>query len=301
MREIAASARPEAIIATNTSYLDLDALAAATGTPARVLGLHFFAPAHRMKLLEVVRGRLTSPAALLAGIEVARRLGKVAVVANAGEGFIGNRVFARYRAEAEFMLEEGALPEEVDAAAEVIGFAMGPFAVADLSGLDIAWRMRRSKAATRDPRVRYVPIADVLCEMGRLGRKTGIGWYDYPVGGKGRGQPSPVVAEIVARQRRAGAAAAAPDAPTIGRRLLGAIVNEAANVVADGIARAPGDIDVVFVNGYGFSRLKGGPVFQAMRLPPDDLRRMLDEVEASAGFGFRRGDVGLLAGAGKPV
>jgi 3-hydroxyacyl-CoA dehydrogenase len=298
MRELGVIAKPDAILATNTSYLDLDALAEAGGRPAHTLGLHFFAPAHRMKLLEIVRGAGTAPATLLTGIEMARRLGKIAVVARPSEGFIGNRIFAKYRAQAEMLLEEGATPREVDAAAEALGFAMGPFAVNDLAGLDIAWRMRKSKAATRDPRERYVQILDRLCEMGRLGRKAGAGWYDYDDGGKGRGRESPVVASVIDELRPARFRDSHVDAAVIRARLLGAIVNEATNVLSDGIARAPGDIDVVLVNGYGFSRLKGGPLFQAARLPRAEVEAMIDLVEEAVGFGFRRGDLSRALGGG---
>jgi 3-hydroxyacyl-CoA dehydrogenase len=293
MRTLGAIARPGAVLATNTSYLDIDALAAAGGRPEQTLGLHFFAPAHRMKLLEVVRGAATSPETLATGLEIARRLGKVAVIAGAGEGFIGNRIFAKYRAQAEYLLEEGASPREIDAAAEALGFAMGPFAVADLSGLDIAWRLRRSRDAARDPRERYVAIPDRVCEAGRLGRKTGGGWYDYPAGST-RGQDSAAVAAIVAatRPERYRGNVVAPG--VIRARLLGAIVNEAANALAAGVARHPGDIDVVFVNGYGFSRLLGGPLFQARRMERRDLDAMIDAVAAATGFGFRRGDLSLV-------
>jgi 3-hydroxyacyl-CoA dehydrogenase len=294
VRRLGTMAKDGAVIASNTSYLDLDTIAAASGRPAAVLGLHFFAPAHRMKLLEVVRGTATGLETLLTGLEIARRLGKVAVVAGVGEGFIGNRIFSRYRAQAEFLLEEGALPEEVDAAAEELGFAMGPFAVSDLSGLDISWRIRRSKAATRDPRLRYVPIADRLCEAGRLGRKTGMGWYDYPDGGKGRGVPSPVVTTMIEGTRPEKYRGQRPDRAAIRRRLLGAIVNEAANALEDGVARQPGDIDVVLVQGYGYARLKGGPVFQALRMAPAEVAAMVDAVATATGFGFRRGDLRRL-------
>jgi 3-hydroxyacyl-CoA dehydrogenase len=283
-------AKPAAILATNTSYLDLDTLAVAGGRPERTLGLHFFAPAHRMKLLEVVRGAVTSLETLLTGLEAAKRLQKISVIARPSEGFIGNRIFAKYRSQAEFLLEEGATPTAVDAAAASLGFAMGPFAVNDLSGLDIAWRMRKSKAGTRDPRERYVPILDRLCEMGRFGRKAGAGWYDYPEGG-GRGRESPVVAAVIDELRPPRYRGSSVDADTIRRRLLGAIVNEAASVLNDGVARAPGDIDVVLVNGYGFSRFKGGPLFLAARMPRAEVEAMIDLVEAATGFGFKRADL----------
>jgi len=283
---------PETILASNTSYLDIDQLAEASGAPEPFLGLHFFAPAHRMRLVEIVRGTRTAPVTLATGVDIARRLGKVAVIAGVCEGFIGNRIFTKYRLQGEFLLEEGASPQQVDAAAEALGFAMGPFAVWDLSGLDISWRNRLRKAPARDPRERYVAIADRLCECGRLGRKTGKGWYDYAASG-GRGQPSEEVASIIAEHRRAPSGGAVDDA-LIRRRLLGGILNEAACVLEDGIARAPADIDLVFVNGYGYSKFRGGPLFQAGRLPRHDIEGMVDDVEAATGFGFRRGDVARL-------
>ncbi|MEI9805610.1 MAG: 3-hydroxyacyl-CoA dehydrogenase family protein [Pseudolabrys sp.] len=171
--------KPGAILGSNTSYLDLDMLGAQIKRPEAVVGLHFFAPANVMKLLEVVRTKATSAETLATALAVAKKIRKVAVVARVCEGFIGNRIYAAYRREAEILLEEGAYPEQIDAALEAFGFPMGPFAVTDLSGLDIAWRTRKRLAATRDPRERYVPILDRLCEMGRLGRKANAGWYTY--------------------------------------------------------------------------------------------------------------------------
>jgi len=170
---------------------------------------------------------------------------------------------------------------------------MGPFAVSDLSGLDISWRNRLRKASTRDPRERYVAIADRLCELGRLGRKAGKGWYDYDAA-DGRRRPSAAVERIIAEHRPTRFQDARVDQPAIRRRLCGAILNEAACVIEDGIARTAADIDLVFVNGYGFSRFKGGPLFQAARLPPGDIDRVIDEVERATGFGFRRGDIARL-------
>jgi 3-hydroxyacyl-CoA dehydrogenase len=171
-KKIDTHARAGAVLATNTSYLDVDAIANATHRPQDVLGLHFFSPANVMKLLEVVRGTQTAPDVLATGMALGKRLKKMPVLTGNAFGFIGNRIYNAYRRQCEFMLEDGAWPEEVDAALEAFGFAMGPFSVADLSGLDIAWRMRKAQAATRDPRERYVAILDHLCEQNRLGRKT---------------------------------------------------------------------------------------------------------------------------------
>jgi 3-hydroxyacyl-CoA dehydrogenase len=258
---LGATLRPEAIIATNTSYLDVNAIAAAAPEPARVIGLHFFSPAHVMRLLEIVRPDGVAPDVRATGFALARDLGKVAVEAGVCEGFIGNRVMSAYRREADFMLEEGALPQEVDAAMTAFGFPMGVYAMQDLAGLDIAWAMRKRLAATRDPAARYVAIADRLCEAGRFGRKTGAGWYRY-VDGKPRPDPA-VEAEILAESAAKGLArrAFAPD--EIMARLLGAMRREGDALLAEGIAAGPEAVDVVMVNGYAFPRWRGGPMFMA--------------------------------------
>jgi 3-hydroxyacyl-CoA dehydrogenase len=177
--ELDAVARPDAVLASNTSYLDIDEIAAGTSDPGRVIGLHFFSPAHVMKLLELIVTRRAAPDVLATGLALGKRLRKITVPAGVCDGFIGNRIMARYRREADYMLEDGALPHEVDAAMRDFGFPMGVFQMADLAGLDIGWAMRKRQAATRDPSERYVEIADRICEIGRLGRKTGRGWYDY--------------------------------------------------------------------------------------------------------------------------
>ncbi len=269
-RQIDAVAKPDALLATNTSYLDIDAIAEATSRPQSVIGLHFFSPAHIMKLLEVVAGRKSSANAVAGGLALARALGKQPVEARNGFGFIGNRIYAAYRASCEFMLEDGALPHEVDAALEGFGFAMGPFAVADLSGLDIAWRMRQQQAETRSPSLRYVAIADRLCEAGRFGRKTGAGYYRYGEGGKAE-RDAAVEELIVAASAERGIARRPLSAEQIQRRALAAIVSEAAALLGDGIAHRPGDVDVVMVNGYGFPRWTGGPLHWARQQDPAQL------------------------------
>ncbi len=280
-RRIDQHARPGAILASNTSYLDLDRIAGFTTRPDDVLGLHFFSPANVMRLLEVVRGARTSLEVMATGMALGKRLGKVAIAAGATEGFIGNRIFAHYRRHAEYLLEDGASPREIDQALEQYGFAMGPFAVADLSGLDIAWAMRRKRAATRDPAERYVAIPDLFCEAGRLGRKTGAGWYSH---GSGAGAGEPVLDDgaitlIETGRRQAGATSRAFSPDQIRRRLLAVMTNEAAKVLEDGVAARSGDIDLAFVNGYGFPRSKGGPMFAADQA---GLSSVLLEVEAAA-------------------
>ena len=285
-------ARPGAILASNTSYLDLDAIAEATARPQDVIGLHFFSPANLMRLLEVVRGRATAPDVLSTGLALARRLRKQPVVTGNAFGFVGNRIFSAYRRQCEFMLEEGALPEQVDAALEAFGFAMGPFAVADLSGLDIAWRMRKSQAATRDPKARYVRIPDLLCEAGRLGRKSGAGYYLYEAaGGNSRGRPDPRVRALIeSTGLAAGLERRTLAAEEIQRRALLAMVNEAALLLAEGVAQRPGDVDVVLANGYGFPRWEGGPVFWARERGLEALCADLQWLAELSGPGFVQGD-----------
>jgi 3-hydroxyacyl-CoA dehydrogenase len=274
-------AKPGAVLATNTSYLDVDAIAAASGRPADCLGLHFFAPANVMRLLEVVRGAATAPDVLATGLAVGKRLGKTAVVAGVCDGFVGNRIWASLRRHYEYLMEDGAAPEEIDAAMVAYGFPMGPFAVFDLSGLDIAWAQRKRRAATRDPAERYVRVADRLCELGRFGRKTGAGWYAYPGGGKA--VPDPLVAEILAEERAAKGIAPRPaTAEAIQRRAVAAMANEAAKILEEGIALRPSDVDLVMIDGYGFPAHRGGPLFQADRI---GLPEVLREVEAAAAAG----------------
>ncbi len=284
-------ARPGAVLASNTSYLDQDLIARATRRPQDVIGLHFFSPANVMRLLEVVRGAATASDALATGLAVAKRLRKLPVVTGNAFGFIGNRIYAAYRRQCEFMIEEGAWPEQVDAALEAFGFAMGPFAVADLSGLDIAWRMRQAQAATRDPGARYVHIPDRLCEAGRLGRKTGAGYYLYESGSRGRQVDPAVHALIEQASADKGIVRRALSDEEIQRRALLAMVNEAARLLGEGVARSAGDVDVVLVNGFGFPRWEGGPVFWARERGPKALAQDMDWLAGLSGLGFVCGDL----------
>jgi 3-hydroxyacyl-CoA dehydrogenase len=263
-KRLDAIVRPDTILATNTSYLDPDVLAAATTRPERVLGLHFFSPANVMRLVEVVRCEKTAPDVLATGIAVAKKLGKLPVTSGVAEGFIGNSIFSAYRREAEFLLEDGALPQEIDAAMEFYGFAMGPFAVFDLAGLEIAWARRKRQAATRDPNERYVEIADLLCEAGRFGQKAGRGWYAYP-DGKRAADPE-VTALIEAARAKKGISPRKIEADEIVSRLLGAMAAEGEKLLAGKIALRASDIDLVMINGYGFPVHKGGPMFAAGKL-----------------------------------
>jgi len=284
-RRLDALARPGAVLATNTSYLDVNRIAQATKRPQDVVGLHFFSPANVMRLLEIVRGEATAAEVLATGFALARKLGKVAVVAGVCEGFIGNRIFSAYRTQMEYLVEDGAWSEEVDRALEAYGFAMGPFAVFDLAGLDIAWAGRKRRAATRDPRERYVAIADRLCELGRFGRKTGRGWYLYPEDAR-KPVPDPEVHALIEAEAAAkGIRRRAVTEDEIRRRALAAMVNEAAKILAEGIALRAADIDLVLANGYGFPSFRGGPLFAADARGLAAVLADVEEMHGRAGFG----------------
>jgi 3-hydroxyacyl-CoA dehydrogenase len=290
-RELDRVAKAGAILASNTSYLDIDALAGVTARPADCLGLHFFSPANVMRLLEIVRGRKTAPDVLATALAVARNIRKLPVVARVGEGFIGNRIFSAYRIQCELMLEEGAYPDEVDSALVAFGFAVGPFAVGDLAGLDISWRTRQRLAATRDPKARYPEVLDRLCEAERFGQKTGAGWYRYPDGAR-RGTIDAEVHAMIEKVSAAKGLTRHPfSAEQIQWRALAAMINEAALLLAEAIAARPSDVDVVLVNGYGFPAHKGGPLFWASRRPRKQVTAALDALAAATGYGFKRGDV----------
>jgi 3-hydroxyacyl-CoA dehydrogenase len=260
-RELNLILRPGTILATNTSYLDISLIAAATSRPADVVGLHFFSPANVMKLLEIVRTDMTADGVVATGLSLAKRLRKIPVVCRVCDGFVGNRILSRYRQQAEYLLEEGAHPHEVDAALEAFGFPMGPFAVSDLAGLDIAWARRKRLAPTRDPRERYVDIADRLCEAGRFGRKTGAGWYRYE-GGKREVDPF-VTALVEEASQRRGLTRRQISAEEIQSRIRAAIVNEACKILDERIVERPLDVDVVMMHGYGYPAWRGGPLFEA--------------------------------------
>ena len=274
LRFLEAALRPDAVIATNTSYLDVNILAASLADPSRLVGLHFFAPAHIMKLLEIVKGEMVSPKSLAMGYAVARRLGKIPVVAGVCDGFIGNRILARYREVADTLLMDGCTPWEIDAAMVEFGFAMGPYEAQDLSGLDISYANRRRQDDTRDPAWRYIPIADHLVAAGRLGRKTGAGWYQYPSNG-GKNIDSAIETMILQAAAAAGINRRAFTPCDIHNRLVLAMINEAANILCDGIATRAADIDLVLVHGYGFPRWRGGLLYYADQIGVDRLLAML--------------------------
>ncbi|MGY6270871.1 3-hydroxyacyl-CoA dehydrogenase NAD-binding domain-containing protein [Achromobacter denitrificans] len=249
-----------AILATNTSYLDIDQIARGVSRPQDVIGLHFFSPANIMKLLEIVVPDQVADDVVATGFALARRLGKVPVRAGVCDGFIGNRILYVYREAANHMMEDGASPYQIDQALERFGYAMGPFRTADLTGGDIGWATRKRKAATRPPDARYVRVADRLCERGWFGQKTGRGYYLYPERGQ-RGRHDPEVLALIDEERAERGMAARPFSDEeIVRRYMAALINEAAKVLEDGIALRPADIDAALVNGYGFPRWRGGPM-----------------------------------------
>jgi 3-hydroxyacyl-CoA dehydrogenase len=255
--------KPDAILATNTSTLDVDEIAAVTARPADVLGLHFFSPANVMKLLEVVRAAKTSKEVLATAMKLSRTIKKVGVVAGVCDGFIGNRMLHGYFREAGFLLEEGALPQQVDKVIEDFGFAMGPFRVSDLAGLDVGWYIRKRQAATRPPHLRYSKIPDQICEMGRFGQKTGAGWYRYEAGNRAPIPDPQIEALIVKASKEAGIERRAISDQEILERCMYALVNTGAHILEEGIALRASDIDIVYLYGYGFPRYRGGPMFYA--------------------------------------
>ncbi|OXH87789.1 3-hydroxyacyl-CoA dehydrogenase, partial [Burkholderia multivorans] len=261
--ELARVCKPGAVLATNTSYLDIDALAASIDRPADVIGLHFFSPANVMKLLEIVVPARASADVVATAFALARQLKKMPVRAGVCDGFIGNRILAVYRTAADYLMEDGASPYQIDRAVREFGFPMGPFQVVDLAGGDIGWATRKRRAATRDARARYVEISDRLCERGWFGQKTGRGYYLYPDGAR-VGTPDPEVEAIVEQERaKKGIVPRAFTDDEILRRYLAAMINEGANVVHEKIALRPLDVDAVFLHGYGFPRYRGGPMHYA--------------------------------------
>ncbi|HEX3351093.1 MAG TPA: 3-hydroxyacyl-CoA dehydrogenase NAD-binding domain-containing protein [Acetobacteraceae bacterium] len=269
-------AKPGAVLATNTSFLDVNEIAAATSRPQDALGMHFFSPANVMRLLEVVRGERTAPDALATAVQIAPKLGKVPVVVGVCYGFVGNRMLAARSEQVEWLLLEGALPEEIDAALTGFGFRMGPCAMGDLAGLDVAWSVRQ-------PTGTQAPVADALYEAGRLGQKTGKGYFLYADGDR-TPRPDPEVAALIERIAAAqGVTRRAVGAEEIVERLIYPMINEGARILEDGIAARPGDIDVVWLNGYGWPAWRGGPMFYADQVGLDRIAARLDEAAAQTG------------------
>jgi 3-hydroxyacyl-CoA dehydrogenase len=261
-------AKPNAVLATNTSTLDVDEIARATKRPQDVLGTHFFSPANVMRLLEIVRGAATAPDALATAVTLGRRIGKVPVTVGVCYGFVGNRMLARRSAETERLLLEGALPQEVDAAVAAFGFPMGPFAMADMAGLDVGWRIRRGRGEHNE-------IEDALCEAGHYGQKTGKGYFRYDAGSR-TPIPDPEVENIILETSSRHGINRRPIAQEeIVERMIFPMINEGARILDEGIATRPGDIDVIWVYGYGWPVWRGGPMYHADRLGLGHVRDRL--------------------------
>ncbi len=267
-------AKPGAVLATNTSYLDVDRIAHATQRPADVLGMHFFSPANVMRLVEVVHGKETSPEALATAMEVSRRIGKIAVPVGVCFGFVGNRMLARRSEQAERLLLEGASPQQVDEALERFGFRMGPFAMGDLAGLDVGWRVRQAFG-------KRAPVGDALVDAGRFGQKTGKGYYRYE--GRDR-QPDPEVDKIIIdAARKEGITRRSIDEAEILDRLVLPMVNEGARILEEGVARRPGDVDAIWLYGYSWPAWRGGPMFYADLRGLPEIAARLNELADRSG------------------
>src|SRR5450756_2144532 len=251
--------KPGAILASNTSTLDLDKIAAFTKRPQDVIGMHFFSPANVMRLLEVVRGARTADDVLVTVMKLGKKIKKTCVVSGVCDGFIGNRMIEQYSRQAGFLLEEGCTPQQVDKAVEKFGFAMGPFRMGDLAGNDIGWAIRKRRYLEK-PDMKYSKTADLLCEKGRFGQKTGAGWYDY-VAGKRDAIPNAEVVKMIEDHRQTlGITARKISDEEIVQRLVYSLVNEAAHILEEGIASKASDIDMVYLMGYGFPIWRGGPM-----------------------------------------
>jgi 3-hydroxyacyl-CoA dehydrogenase len=261
-KELDRVCRQGAILASNTSTLSIDEIAASTSRPASVIGTHFFSPANVMRLLEIVRGKAASKEVIATCMQLSKTLGKVGVLVGNCRGFVGNRMFGPYRREAQFLVEEGASVEAVDRALSDFGMAMGPLATGDLAGLDVGWRIRKEYRHLEVPGIRQPFTEDRLCELGRYGQKTGAGWYKYD--DQRRATPDPLVAELIAKWvAEAGIAQRQISAAEIADRCLYALVNEGARILEEGYALRASDIDIIYINGYGFPAHRGGPMWYA--------------------------------------
>jgi len=283
-RQLDALCAPGAILATNTSGLDVDQIAAVTSRPQDVVGAHFFSPAHVMRLLEVVRGAQTAPDVIATLMDLGRRMGKIAVLARIYPGFIGNALFRNYTREAHFLVEDGALPHEVDAALKKFGYAMGIFAVHDMAGNDVGYQTRKAQMATRPTDRRWNDLIMKLCDLGRLGQKSGKGWYRYEAGDR-TPQRDPEVEQFIAEESaRMGLPRREMSESDIIKRCLYGMINEGARLLEQGIALRPGDIDITYLTGYGFPAHQGGPMFIADRIGLPQVLADIERLHAEYGF-----------------
>lgn len=267
--------RPDAILASNTSTLNVDEIASATSRPANVIGHHYFSPANVMRVIEVVRGKQSSDAVIATSMALSKKLSKVGILVGNCRGFVGNRMFHHYQREAQFLLEEGAKVEQVDAVLYEYGMAMGPLAVGDLAGLDVGWRIRKEYKHLDPPGIRQPLVADIICEQGRYGQKTGAGWYKYEAGSRAP-IPDPAVQAIIEETAaKAGIKRRTISNEEILERTLYALVNEGANILAEGIALRAVDIDMLYILGYGYPAFRGGPMWYADTV---GLKKVYDKI-----------------------
>ncbi len=281
--QLDAVCKPGAILASNTSSLDLNAIAAFTKRPEDVVGLHFFSPANVMRLLEVVRGEKTSHEVLATAMAIGKQLKKVSVVVGVCDGFVGNRMVFQYGREAEFLLEEGATPQQVDGALRNFGMAMGPFAMRDLSGLDIGQAIRKRQRATLPAHLDFPTVSDKLCAAGMLGQKTGAGYYRYEPGNRTPLENPELAPMLEAASREKGIERKALDEQYIIERCIFALVNEGAKILEEGIAQRSSDIDIIYLNGYGFPAFRGGPMFYADSVGLGTVLARVKELHARCG------------------
>jgi 3-hydroxyacyl-CoA dehydrogenase len=266
--------KPGALLFTNTSTIDIDIMAGVTKRPQDVAGTHFFAPANVMKLFEVVKGAKSAPDTLMTAMDLGRRIGKVSAMAGNSDGFVANRSRAPFSTEMMILVEEGALPEEIDKVMVDFGFPIGPFATSDLSGLDIGYDIRQRRAA-QDPNYRKMPIADHIVEIGRLGQKSGAGWFRYEPGDR-TPHPDPEVTRIIKEKaKELGIPQRSFSAEEILRRLLFAAVNEACKILEEGKALRASDIDVMWINGFNFPRYRGGLMYWAQGIGAAEVYRQI--------------------------
>jgi 3-hydroxyacyl-CoA dehydrogenase len=286
-RELDRVSKPGAVLATNTSMLDVNVIAAGTNRPQDVVGLHFFSPAHIMRLIEVVRGQRTGPDVLAIVSEFARRIGKIPVVVGVCDGFVGNRMIEPYFREAEFLVAEGASPHEVDRALTEFGMAMGPFAMADMAGIDVRWDVIRRRAALRASGERYSALVERLVEAGRNGQKSGAGFYRYDPGSRAPVEDPSILGLFEGEAARQGVQRRRVSSDEIVQRCLLALVNEGARILEDRIVPRASDIDVIYVRGYGFPASKGGPMFWADTVGVTRLVNEMAELESRLGSVWR--------------
>jgi len=280
-------AKPGAVLATNTSSLDIDAIAAETKRPQDVIGTHFFSPANVMRLVEVVRGAQTAKDVVATAMRLGKTLGKVPVLVGVCDGFVGNRMIFQYTREAEFLLEEGALPWQVDKALTDWGMAMGVFAMGDMAGNDVGWRIRKQQAASRPNDRRYSHLADQVCEMGRYGQKANAGWYRYDKGSR-TPLPDPEIEKLIlAESKRLGVTRQTIADDEIVKRTIYALVNEGAKLLEEGIALRSSDIDIIYITGYGFPAWRGGPMFYADTVGLDRVLADVQRFHRTHGYFWR--------------